>query len=216
MPPLTDEKPPISHRRQPNRNCGEMPMDLAFVGRTSRSAADLLVSLSAPSRPSNDNENRLRAGSVSDLVWSFSSPPPPRFFNGAPMDPRPSNDNENRLRAGSVSDLVWSFSSPPPPRFFNGVPMDPRPTNGAENPPIGAGSVSDLVWFFSATSPVFQGSGTQIQFQVFNGMHMALRLTNGAENPPIGAGSVSDLVWFFNAGVARPPTPAEPPLRSTK
>jgi hypothetical protein len=46
-------------------------------------------------RPTNDNENRLRAGSVSDLVWSFSSPPPPRFFKGVSMDLRPTDDNEN-------------------------------------------------------------------------------------------------------------------------
>jgi hypothetical protein len=58
-------------------------MGLALVGRTSRSAADLLVSL----RPTHEHENPL-----SPL-----------------MDLRPINDNENRIGAGSVSDLVGPF-----------------------------------------------------------------------------------------------------------
>jgi hypothetical protein len=56
-------------------------------------------------RPTNDNQNRLRAGSVSDLVCSFFPSPRTRFFKGA----------------GQVSDRGWTsrldildigFSSP--------------------------------------------------------------------------------------------------------
>jgi hypothetical protein len=91
-------------------------MDLAFVGRTSRSAADLLVSLAA-------QQPKLRS---SPLLFAALQT---RFFKGVPMGLRPINDNENRLRDGSVSDLAWSFfssASASGRRFFNGAPMGLR------------------------------------------------------------------------------------------
>jgi hypothetical protein len=72
-------------------------MGLAFVGRTSRSAADLLVSLPTPSRPTNSDEKLPVESShpwpSRDRQGAADSPNFRPFFNGVPMDVRP-DDNE--------------------------------------------------------------------------------------------------------------------------
>jgi len=66
MPPLTDEKPPISYRRQPSRDCeGAVHYNSNFR----RFFKGVHMAL----RPTNGAENPpIGAGSVSDLVWFFN------------------------------------------------------------------------------------------------------------------------------------------------
>jgi hypothetical protein len=74
-------------------------MNLAFVGRTSRSAADLPVSLPTPSRPTNSDEKlpveRTTPSRAATAKGADDSPNFRLFFNGVPMGLPPTNDNEN-------------------------------------------------------------------------------------------------------------------------